>query len=199
MNRTTNNYRSAFAGFLIATGFLMAACDNNPSTGASKDSTEVATEENDAKFDDKKLEKDAQFLVDAASFHLDQIKLGGMAQRLSRDTAVQQLGEKMLKEHAEFLKEAANLAGSKQISIPDSASRAAAESYSGLSGKNATEFDKGYFDLLIKDHEKAIAVFEKEAADSRDQELKAWATTTLPKLRKHLDHVFDSQKKTAKP
>lgn len=62
------------------------------------------------------------------------------------------------------------------------------ECYQKLQSATGAEFDKGYIQEMVKDHEKAIALFEA-AQSLADAELKAFATKTLPTLRKHHEHV----------
>jgi putative membrane protein len=38
----------------------------------------------------------------------------------------------------------------------------------------------------VRDHEKVIAAFDKQAKSGKDAELKAYASKTLPTLRSHL-------------
>ncbi|MDP9169574.1 MAG: DUF4142 domain-containing protein [Acidobacteriota bacterium] len=44
-------------------------------------------------------------------------------------------------------------------------------------------FDKAYMQDMVKDHEKDIAEFQKEANSGSDPDLKNWASATLPKKR----------------
>jgi len=60
--------------------------------------------------------------------------------------------------------------------------QAAANRLAGLSGAG---FDREYMRQQLKDHEKAIDLFQKEADKGKDQELKDWANKTLPTLREH--------------
>jgi putative membrane protein len=50
----------------------------------------------------------------------------------------------------------------------------------------------------IRDHEKTIALFEREAKSGKDAELKAFAEKTLPTLKEHLSMVRDLKTKLAK-
>lgn len=52
-----------------------------------------------------------------------------------------------------------------------------------LSGE---EFDREYMRQMVKDHEKAVSLFQKEASKGDDAEVKAWAAKTLPALQEHL-------------
>jgi putative membrane protein len=42
-------------------------------------------------------------------------------------------------------------------------------------------------DMMVEDHEKDIKLFEKEANEGKDEELKMWASMMLATLRKHLE------------
>jgi hypothetical protein len=43
--------------------------------------------------------------------------------------------------------------------------------------------------MMLKDHKKDVAAFEKEAGGGTDAELKAFAASTLPTLREHLQMI----------
>jgi putative membrane protein len=61
-----------------------------------------------------------------------------------------------------------------------------------MSGDN---IDKDYLTMLKKDHEKDIAMFEKEANDTgtkEDSDVKKFAKDTLPTLKEHLQMVEDA-------
>jgi putative membrane protein len=59
-------------------------------------------------------------------------------------------------------------------------------------------FDQEYMDDMVKDHEKDVAAFEKEAKDGKDADVKSWASKTLPTLKKHLKMAQDTQGKLKK-
>jgi putative membrane protein len=44
---------------------------------------------------------------------------------------------------------------------------------------------------MVKDHDSAVALFEKESRSGSDPELKAWAGKTLPVLREHQKQARD--------
>jgi putative membrane protein len=179
---------------LITIAVLIAGSCETKTTEQSSDPAKQATEENDIKFENKKLEKDAQFLVDAAAFNLEEIELARLGSQ--KGTAdVKELSGMMLGEHEKALNEIRDFAKAKQVTVPDSASNDAGDNYNMLKEKTGNEFDKAFCQRLVDTHQKAVEFFEKESSDSRDQDLKEYATTKLPDLRKHLDHIFACQKK----
>ncbi len=184
-----------FQATLIIATFLTTSCSNNQT---ADDSSKVAAVENDAKFDNKKQQNDAQFLVDATGINLEEIQFGQLAQEKSNNADVKELGKMMQEAHSKSLKEVTALAKKKLVTIPDSATTKAQDAYALLYAKSGNDFNRAYCDKLVEGHKKAIAIFEKEIADSRDGEIKEWSTAMLPDLRKHLDHIFACQKKIEK-
>ncbi|KQM72688.1 hypothetical protein ASE74_22725 [Pedobacter sp. Leaf216] len=61
----------------------------------------------------------------------------------------------------------------------------ATEQLNKLSG---TSFDKAYVQMMVTDHQNAVALFEK-ASQSTDAAVKAYANKYLPVLKKHLKEV----------
>lgn len=60
-----------------------------------------------------------------------------------------------------------------------------------LNGLSGAEFDREYLRHMVMDHEKTVALFERQSKDGKDKELKAWAGKTLPTLQEHLRMARD--------
>ncbi len=58
-----------------------------------------------------------------------------------------------------------------------------------------TAFDRGFVEAQVKAHQEAIALFEKQANQGGDSDLKAFAEKQLPALRNHLKQAQDLQAK----
>jgi putative membrane protein len=61
--------------------------------------------------------------------------------------------------------------------------------YQRLQRTPSAEFDRAYTREMIADHQHAVRQFEQASTTLTDNELKAFATETLPKLREHLHHA----------
>lgn len=175
--------------------FFLSSCGNN---SKPEDTKEVAEEHNDAKFDNKKQEKDAQFLVNAAEINLEEIKLGQLAQERGNASHIKELGKMMEEAHSKSLVELNALAKTKIITIPTSPTDNAMESYKNLNSKSGNDFDKAYADMMVNGHKDALNTFEKASENSNDADIKNWASTMLPDLRKHLDQAIKCQKECEK-
>ena len=55
-----------------------------------------------------------------------------------------------------------------------------------LEAKSGDEFDRAYMQQMVKDHQAAIELFQKQAQDGQNAQLKQFAQQTLPKLQDHL-------------
>jgi len=181
-------------GTFVATLLLIASCTTN----ASEDTKEIAEDANDAKFEDNEKEEDAQFLVNAAEINLEGIRLGQLAQQKGKTAHIKALGKMMEDAHTKSQKDLVALAKRKMITIPTSETNDAKDAYTKLNGKSGNDFDKAYSDMMVNRHQNAIETYEEAYTESKDPEIINWAGTTLPELRKHLDHSIESQKKCDK-
>ena len=180
----------------FATSMLfVASCKNNQE---SEDPKEVSEEHNEAKFDNNEQENNAQFLVDATELNMEGIQLGQLAQQKGTNVHVKELGKMMEDAHMKLQKDLTLLAKSKMITIPSAATDNVKDNYTKLNEKSGKDFDKAYADLMVNKHKDAIQDFEEAATETKDAEIKNWATATLAELRNHLDHSIECQKKCEK-
>lgn len=188
-----NFLKEVFIQIAFLAAFLLVSSCNN--TQRQEDSKEVAEDHNDAKFVNNQDERDAQFLVNAAENNLEEIQLGQLAQQMGGSSDVKELGKIMEVAHNKSLADLNALAQSKMITLPASLTDNAIGAYKSLNEKSGIDFDKAYADKMVSVHKDAIAAFEKASTDSTDSEIRNWAKTSLPDLRKHLDLAMDCQKK----
>lgn len=179
---------------IISLGTL--SCKNEPKT---EDPKEVAEDENEAKFDDtKRMEEDAEILVDAAEFDLQQRELGKLAQSKGISADVKDLGKMMETHHNESFNELSALAKEKQISIPTAITEDGQKEYDKLNKTDAKNFDKQYLDRVFKDHHEAIEEFTQDAQKTQNVEIKAYLEKKITTLKSHHDGIETLQAKFTK-
>jgi putative membrane protein len=132
---------------------------------------------------------DSAFYKNAAEGGLSEVELGSLAQKKSNNKSVKDFGAMMVKDHTAANNKLEDLAASKNISLPTSASMGQMATKAKLEVLSGDTFDKSYIKGMIKDHEEAIATFKKEAASGQDPDAKAFAVATLPTLRAHLKKI----------
>jgi putative membrane protein len=202
--KTTKIKASLFILLLSASLFGFTSCENKESHQAEEKHSEVKTEEvakeqNDAKFNENAEQDNAKFLVKAAEINLEEISLGKLAEEKSTHADVKALAKMMVTAHTKASEELKGLAAKKSISIPAENTQDIKDAYQKLSDKkDQKDFDKAYVDMMVDGHKNAITLFEKESTESSDADIKAWATSMLPELRKHLDHAIVVQEKCKK-
>jgi putative membrane protein len=143
----------------------------------------------------KNSKNDMDFVNDAAQAGLLEVKLGELAKTKGSSNEVKTLGEHMLTDHTKANNELMSLASKKSFTPPNMLDKEGQKHYDELSGKSGEDFDKAYTELMVKDHEKVISKFKKESNSGDDQDLKAWATRTLPTLEHHLMMAKDAKEK----
>ncbi len=181
------------ASLLLVLAVLLPSCND----GKPEDTKEVAKEQNDAKFDNKK-EDDAKFLVNAAEMNLEDIQLGILAQNNSMNAEVKSLGKMIETEHSKAFSDLQALAAKKQITIPTSLTDDGQDANKKLMDKKGRDFDKEYCDMMVSGHKDAIKMFEKASSDATDPDIRNWATSMLPALRTHLDRSITCQNQLEK-
>ncbi|MDQ3712044.1 MAG: DUF4142 domain-containing protein [Acidobacteriota bacterium] len=134
-----------------------------------------------------KKNSDSKFMMMAATSDMNEITLSNQALSKSSNEDVKKLAQMMVDDHTKASEELKPIAMSKSVMLPtdaDAKHKSALEKMSGMSG---TEFDMAYLKMMVKDHEKAVSMFQKEANNGKDAEAKAFAAKTLPVLQGHLD------------
>jgi putative membrane protein len=129
----------------------------------------------------------------AATGGMREVKLGELAQARAIDGGVKAFGQRMVADHSQANNELKSLAEAKGIMIKSEDKKD--RDYDKLSAKAGNDFDEDYIKMMIRDHKKTIKLFEDEAEDGKDADLKAFASKTLPTLREHLAQVESLKEK----
>ena len=147
---------------------------------------------------DKKLSSgDRHFITEAAQDGIAEVALGKIAQQNGSSAEIKQFGQRMADDHSKANQELETIAGKLGVTPPKEAGGKHAKMVNELSKKTGAKFDHDYADAMVKDHEKAVSLFEKQAKKGDSEDLKQFASKTLPALQEHLKMArgLTSQKK----
>lgn len=134
------------------------------------------------------------FLEDAAQGGMAEVELGKLASTKAQNPELKKFGQMMVADHGKANTELKALAAKKNITLPkDMGSHQS--TLDKLKGMSGADFDRTYVDQMVEDHEADVAAFEKQAANSTDPDVKAFAAKTLPVLKKHLEAIRAIQSK----
>ncbi|MBC7945193.1 MAG: DUF4142 domain-containing protein [Burkholderiales bacterium] len=178
----------ALVAALMSGGILIAAPINaagNDNKAADKGAMQQAG--------GQVAEQDKKFAMQAAKLGLAEVAMGKVAQQKGTDP-VKKFGEHMVQEHSKANEKLMQIAQEKGIQLPQQIDERAQTKMDKLSGMAGAKFDKSYLNAQVKDHKKAVKLFEKQARDGKDAALKQFAAQTSPTLQEHLKMAEDMEK-----
>lgn len=128
------------------------------------------------------------FLRKAAMSGLAEVELGRLAAEKSASGAVREFGEQMVADHSKANEQLKVFATRHGVQLPTALDEEHASTRDRLAGLNGNSFDRSYADVMVHNHGKSIALFER-AADLPQDDIARFATDTLTTLRLHLTHA----------
>ena len=164
----------------------------------------------------------ADFAWEASLINLKEIRLGEAAQSNSQNTAVQDFGKHMVRDHKKLFDRLVKISNAEGLPLPDTNTFYVA--VSAPEEKPATElmpetpqqrlleaqlavqslvtltgpaFDQGYASVMVTGHEAAVQKFEDSALLLQDKPLKKYADKGLRIIRHHLEMAQKLQSELA--
>jgi len=186
---------------MIKSGFPTAAaviiCMACSCHNGGKSSVNQADSANASKIDSGAVSlstDETEFMVAAANDGMTEIQLGQVAQKKIKNARIGSFASMIISDHTQAGNELKALAGNKNVTLPDSLSASSRKDVDKLSGKSGAAFEKGYLDMMVSAHQKAVSSFQDELGKVQNADLRQWITNTLPVLQTHLDsaRVLDS-------
>jgi len=187
------------ARFLLPFSLLtFAACSSD---ATKKDPVAEARFQNEKRIGDaditKKQQRDADFMVEAASDGLLEVELNKLAQQKAATPVVRELGQQLAAAHADMSRALTTLAEQKGIAVPAALGSQQQQSYQDMAGLPGTEFDKKYLETIIDGHANAVDNFDGMSEDAYDGDIRGFAAKYLPTLKDHLDLAKKAQDQLA--
>lgn len=121
-----------------------------------------------------------------------EVHMGQMAQKDGQSDEVKKLGGTIAADHTKANNELMAIAQRKGVKLDTR------HSMDKMGMKDKMKFDQEWLTMMVRDHDKDIALYDQEAKMGTDPEVKAFAKKTLPVLKKHLKMVKDAQSKMMK-
>jgi putative membrane protein len=131
-------------------------------------------------------EADQKFIEKAAQDSIAEIDLGGLAKERAESEEVKQFAQRMIDDHGKANEQLEELAKNKGAVIPTEAGEEHSKIRAELAGLEGEAFDQRYMAAMAEDHQKAVDLFQQQAEQGEDPELKAFAEQTLPTIKEHL-------------
>ena len=126
---------------------------------------------------------DKTFMMNAAKGGMMEVEMGRMAAQNGQSADVKKFGNRMVTDHSKANNELMALAKEEGVALPAAKSPGKWKS------------DKNYMDDMVKDHQKDLAEFQKEAQNGTDPDVKAFAAKGAKMVSTHLKIAQETQGK----
>jgi putative membrane protein len=137
---------------------------------------------------------DKQFIMNIALRGMREIDLAKVALDKSSNPAIKEYAAKVVEEQTKATGALKRIAGKQSIAIPaalDPKEQTEVDRIAKLSG---ADFDRAYTRDQVKNHERSLREFQREAKDGQDEQVKAFAVRVLPIVEQHLQTARDLTK-----
>jgi len=132
---------------------------------------------------------DKQFMVMAARTDMIEAHEGQIAEQQASKEDVKDFAKTLVQDHTDAYMQLSVLAARTGVSIPKGINAAKDRSIEQLEHAKGDGFDRLFTRDEIADHKQALAAFKRESARGTDSDVKAYATSMIPVLEKHLQQA----------
>jgi len=133
--------------------------------------------------------KDKEFMKEAAQAGLAEVQLSQAVLDRVTDAEVKSFAQRMIEDHTKANGKLQSVAQKKNFTLPSGMDEKHKEAKNRLSQLFGYELDRRYMDEMLKDHDKAVSLFDHQAIHGQDADVKKFAEETLPTLRDHLSQA----------
>lgn len=177
---------------LIVSGIALSACQGNSASNEEVANDQMPADENvmmdngsTAMTNTAAADVDSAFVTEAMQGDNGEVAIGNLAAGKASSKAAKDFGKMLATDHGAHKQKLAALASSAGVAITNDPAPEAKADLDKLKGLSGAAFDKEFARMMVEDHQKDIAKYEKQAS-SGDPQTSALAKETLPTLRKHL-------------
>lgn len=136
---------------------------------------------------------DQKFIKEAIEGNLAEVQMGQLAQKNGASQGVKDFGQMLVTDHGQANTKANSVANALKVTPSTEPSAKQKKDYDKMSKLNGAAFDKAFAAHMVADHKKDIAAYKK-ASSSKEPNVAAYASETLPTLQKHLQAAQSLQK-----
>lgn len=138
---------------------------------------------------DQLQQQDRQFAQKAAADNQAELELAKMAQDKASSEEVKEYAGTLVDDHTEAGDELQRIAQEQGLTLETELPQEAQQAKEQLSGQSGDAFDRAFVEQMVTDHEKAVQLYEDQAANGQNEALKQFAGSTVDTLRMHLDQA----------
>ncbi|MCY1281869.1 hypothetical protein D9M68_155650 [compost metagenome] len=126
-----------------------------------------------------------EFVTRATANGIAEVQAGSLALQKGTSLKVKEFARMMVTEHAAANRQLIALAQKRRIKVPETPALMARAKQKILELRGEASFDRAYANNQVVAHKASVALFHR-AANSEDEDIRAFAIQTLPQLEQHL-------------
>lgn len=138
---------------------------------------------------------DRSFIMQAEKDNMQERYLGRLAEEKSQNSDVKDYGKLLSHDHNAALQSLVRLMNKYGIAQPKALPEERQDAYKEVKGLSGPAFDRAFIDMMVKDHEKAVAEFQHEASAAQNKDLKDYTQDQISVLQEHLNKAKELQGK----
>jgi putative membrane protein len=140
---------------------------------------------------------DTSFLKKAAEGGVAEVEFGKLAADKASDPDVKKFGQKMVDDHSKANEDLMKLAKDKGVDVPNGLDAKTQKEKDRLAKLSGAAFDRAYMKMMVSDHKKDVAEFDKMSRQAKDPDVRSFASSKLPTLKEHLELAKTDNSKVA--
>jgi putative membrane protein len=136
---------------------------------------------------------DTTFAMKAAQGGMAEVQMGKLAAERAGSADVKAFGQQMVDDHSKANDDLKSVAEKEGMTLPADMNAHQHAMYSRLEKLSGAAFDRAYVRDMVMDHQEDVKEFQKETNSGKDDQIKAFASRTLPVIQGHLDKIKSIQ------
>jgi len=130
---------------------------------------------------------DTNFINMAAMSGIAEIQESQLASQRASRAGVRDFAEHMASDHTQMNQQLTQLAQKNGVTLPAQPDPKAQAEMQGLEKLRGRVFERQFLRHEVADHQQAVQMFQQEAQQGSNPDVKAFAQQSLPTLQQHLD------------
>lgn len=164
-----------FSAFIL----LLASCHENPQAGREIPGVGPGSMESSKT-------TDSAYVADAYVNGLATVAFYDHAFKMITNQQLKDMTEGLMKAHLDVNSRLKKIAEMKNISLPEGIKGEIRDDIFSADNKSGPAFDRAFDEKVIKDHGKAVSLFEEASEKAQDKDIRSFFSEFLPQMEGHL-------------
>jgi len=147
---------------------------------------------------DKALPLDKEILGKTAEANNAEVEVTKLVEKRADSSLVKDYAKNVQKDHQAAAEKIGALMKAHKLGAVVGLDRGAQEQVKRLSGLAGKEFDQAFLQHMVGEHKKAITLFENQAKNGKEKDIRDFAMELTPDLRRHLQRAEELIKTASK-